>query len=564
MLARILLALAALAPTASAQLTTPIQSMDAIQSLFAVDDEYALFAGDAGNGLGMELYCWRADTGVTLLADIHPGPESSAIRRFTNAWLGGQRVTLFAVDDAANGSELWRTDGTAAGTFLVSDFGYGPPTLGLGISDIAYHPQAGKAFVGITSGSDLWEGLWVTDGTAAGTVQVAPAFFPPNDLVPFGPDLFFRQGKAVHRYDPATSQVATVTGIPGGSFWELMRVGDELALRRSVTTAQATMELWRIDPVTLTGSLVRDINIGGGDEVKWIGRGEHAGELYFTAVNGAGVERVYRSDLKTSAIQNLGLAPGQYTRFSDPGAVGSGLLLSTPATFVGTSLVLPVHAFDTLGAGVPVDLGVESDAVGPKGFPAAHANGGVYFLGNAPGSPGGLFFTDGTVAGTTQVSPSFHVSSLQLNDLVVCDGRVLFVAPFGQSDQGLQALTPPGAYATDLGTYEGTPRLRATDPILGTTVRLSGEGAPAGTIGVLLWGPPPAAPVDLGTGVPLWIDTSTASVVPGLLNPTWTMSVPLPAGPLLAGLDINLQAWFLDPQTGALSGTNGVRLNLDF
>lgn len=552
---------ALLAPTASAQVA-PIQAMDAIESLTSIDDEYALFAGDDGGGLGLELYRWRADTGVTLLKDITPGPQGSSLRSFTKAWIGGQRLTFFVEVDVANGYKLWRTDGTAAGTSMVSDFGYGPPLLGLSISDLAFHPQAGTLFVSIASGSNNEEGLWSTDGTSAGTVHLVPGFFPPQNLTPFGQYLFYRQGNAVYRYDTVTGQVTSVAGVSGGSVWEIMRVGDEIAMRRSVTTSQSTMELWRIDPVAMTANLVRDFNTSGGDEVQWITRAEGAGEIYFTALNGAGVTHVYRSDLTATGTQSLGVAPGQFSRIKSSDAVGNGTFVSTASVFSGTNLSLPAYAFDTAGAGTPVDLGFESNAYFYGLMPEAHANGGTYLFGKYPGGSDALFFTTGTALGTVQLSPTILFASSMYNDIVLCDGRVLFDGRFDPATQGLLEYTLPGAYAADLGTYDGAPRMRASDPILGSTVQMSGEGAQPGTAGVLTYSLAPPAPLDLGTGVPLWVDPVGFYLVPGLLSPTWSRAFPLPNDPTLTGAKFNLQAWFVNPLTGALEGSNALRMNL--
>ena len=80
---------------------------------------------------GLEL--WRSDgtaAGTGLVRDIQPGPDGSKIRSFTPT----PAELFFTADDGVNGVELWRTDGTAAGTRLVTDLWPGPtgslPTAG--------------------------------------------------------------------------------------------------------------------------------------------------------------------------------------------------------------------------------------------------------------------------------------------------------------------------------------------------------------------------------------------------------------------------------------------------
>ncbi len=69
-------------------------------------------------------------------------------------------TVLFAADDAVHGRELWRTDGTAAGTAMVADLTPGPtgsaPRELTVVDGIAY----------FTAGAT---GFWRSDGTAAGT-----------------------------------------------------------------------------------------------------------------------------------------------------------------------------------------------------------------------------------------------------------------------------------------------------------------------------------------------------------------------------------------------------------
>ena len=57
----------------------------------------------------------------SLLADINPGSSSSNPSFFTN--VGG--TVFFDAGDGVHGVELWRSDGTAAGTQLVSDINPG-------------------------------------------------------------------------------------------------------------------------------------------------------------------------------------------------------------------------------------------------------------------------------------------------------------------------------------------------------------------------------------------------------------------------------------------------------
>ena len=77
-------------------------------------------------------------------------------------------TALFVQNDPANGSELWTTDGTPAGTHIVKDIT--PGSVGSGIGSINV-TTGGVAYFVVRDGSTQSQ-LWKSDGTLAGTVIV--------------------------------------------------------------------------------------------------------------------------------------------------------------------------------------------------------------------------------------------------------------------------------------------------------------------------------------------------------------------------------------------------------
>ncbi|MEM7202133.1 MAG: hypothetical protein AAF628_17830 [Planctomycetota bacterium] len=95
------------------------------------------------------------------LANLNPGlPAGSNPREFTA--LGS--VWLFSAERDDVGRELWRTDGTFAGTTLVADI-----VPGVGSSDVSLLTRVGSNVVFKAAG-----GLWASDGTSGGTVAIGP------------------------------------------------------------------------------------------------------------------------------------------------------------------------------------------------------------------------------------------------------------------------------------------------------------------------------------------------------------------------------------------------------
>lgn len=135
-----------------------------------------------------------------LLKDLDPAAADTTAGSFPQfPYQLANNVVLFYATDPVNGAELWRTDGTAAGTFLVKDLAAGADEswirVNIGTAIVAktqYAPaNGGKAYFWAQSNSVAGE-LHITDGTAAGTnfiTDLAPgssygvgAIFGDNEL----------------------------------------------------------------------------------------------------------------------------------------------------------------------------------------------------------------------------------------------------------------------------------------------------------------------------------------------------------------------------------------------
>lgn len=108
---------------------------------------------------------WRTDgteAGTTFIKAVAPGNP--------NAFIKYKDAIYFSGDGGTNGYELWKTDGTAAGTELVKDIQPGGVTSSSAINDFTIVND--QLFFLADNGVAGASQLWVTDGTAAGTKQV--------------------------------------------------------------------------------------------------------------------------------------------------------------------------------------------------------------------------------------------------------------------------------------------------------------------------------------------------------------------------------------------------------
>ena len=107
-----------------------------------------------------------------MVKDIYPGIGSSKPQGLTA--IGD--TLFFVAHDSSHGFELWKSDGTDSGTVLVKDIrpgtdsGINPESLGA--CDVVFEivEHQGLAFFAADDGLSGFE-VWRSDGTAAGTQQ---------------------------------------------------------------------------------------------------------------------------------------------------------------------------------------------------------------------------------------------------------------------------------------------------------------------------------------------------------------------------------------------------------
>ena len=205
---------------------------------------------------GYEL--WRSDgteVGTYMVKDVFPGSGSATYSGPSYGPAANVGGTLFfAADDGVRGRELWKSDGTATGTVLVKDIN--PGEAGSGPEGLAN--VNGTLFFRATDGPHAVE-LWKSDGTAAGTVMV-------KDICPGG----------------GNASPSEMTGINGTVFFAAEDGG--------WGSGGHGRELWKSDGTEEGTLLVNDI-APGGDGSSPGNLTDFNGTLFFSAA-----DQLWKSD----------------------------------------------------------------------------------------------------------------------------------------------------------------------------------------------------------------------------------------------------------------------------
>lgn len=253
----------------------------------------------AGGGTGGTP--WAGTTSAALLKDINPGAGSSGSNSPELVWAPAVNLAFFMADDGTTGSELWATDGTAAGTYLVKDIHpTGSSNPGLAFAAL------GGVFFSATDGSAGYE-LWFSDGTAANTFLVKDINFGSGSSTPqkyamLGSYLYFSaddgvNGRELWRTDGTAAGTTLVldiaAGTASGSPGPFIAYGGYLFF--NAFTASEGFELWRTDGSAAGTTLFLDISSGtaSGSPQHFV---QYAGKFWFRGINAANGAELWCSD----------------------------------------------------------------------------------------------------------------------------------------------------------------------------------------------------------------------------------------------------------------------------
>ena len=307
-------------------------------------DGILFFSLNGGNTAGREL--WKLDTvsGVaSMVRDITPGTASTTFATtgsYPNFAAVGS-VLFFVADNGTSGQELWKSDGTEAGTVMVKDINPGTasalPFSSWGstfapVKNLINHN--GVLFFPADDGSNGVE-LWKSDGTADGTVMVrditpGSGSSRPDDFAVSNGMLFFVANNGLWKSDG--TDVGTTSLRSVSPSW-LTDVGGTLFFQGDDGSSGA--ELWKSDGTVAGTVMVKDINPGSAASSPGKAAGIN-GRAYFSADDGVNGGELWVSDGTESGTLLLAdINPGSSgSSIDEPVGIGGSVffIASNPAS----------------------------------------------------------------------------------------------------------------------------------------------------------------------------------------------------------------------------------------
>ncbi len=399
----------------------------------------------AGNGLNHKLYSSDGTTAGTEL--IGPTIGNGVVWYLTTF----NNKLYFTYDDGIHGLELWTSDGTAAGTQLLKDIWTGTTGGGVAYSSLPrYFTVCNGLLFFQASTPTRSEGLWVTDGTEAGTQMLGNQYSNPFSsaatFLVFNGKIYF-QGNAGSGYgmwssDGTTSGTQVVkSGLIGTSGGSHAVVNNRFYFQSGDNTIGN--ELWASDGTDSGTVLVKNINTVGfsSDPQNFFTDGQ---KVYFEATDGNLGRELWVTDgtnLGTYLVKDI--AVGAASSHPGSGSPKGIIKFNNQVYFFGNS-GSGVEMYKTDGTAIGTVL-VQSF---PSLFSVTYShefNGKFYFTGSV--SQNGaetLFESDGTTAGTLQINPQISVFTTTTNgfNMLNFTNEIYFPAYFGSQGNELCKLTP--------------------------------------------------------------------------------------------------------------------------
>lgn len=446
-----------------AQVLTRLSNAPYVSGLQPGEAGHAYFWARSGNEPSISL--WRTDGTI--------GGTSRFVGNFVGSAIGnpdpGRReiiehngIVVFVADDGVHGRELWRSDGTDAGTFLLKDFYDGdnggfPPTP-------RYFTIFKNSIYFVAYESDHNWQLWKTDGTVTGTTRVSnvSGYIDPNfhrSLFATNATLFFGANSPSFEYElwktDGTAEGTTLVKVIPRDVPDYVEFLGQLSERVLFRVAS---RLWSTDGSTVgtvpieVGST--DSSFPGGDAVVY------GGKLYYAAQDSSSNNEPWVSDGTTAGTHVLNdIVAGQQGSFPRGFAVLGNSFYFSAQTVANNENVSLFKSDGTAGGTVPIAQ------AGPSSNAGISTAGALLYFSSSDSF--NLWRSDGTVSGTFRVVLNQHGTE-DAGSFTPVGDRMLFIATDGINGYQVWSATPE---------VVGAPQITSILHLMDGSVTVQGTGA---------------------------------------------------------------------------------------
>jgi ELWxxDGT repeat protein len=381
---------------------------------------------------------WKSDgtmAGTTIVQDIRPGVEGSATEQTRDLGvLNGE--LLFSADDGVHGVELWKTSPAANGAVMLKDIRHA--TWGSGPARLT--EVGGYLYFVANDGVHGYE-LWKTDGTPGGTAMVkdiatGAADSAPEMLTNVNGTLFFAATDAAHgrelwKSDGTAAGTTLVRNInPSGSglgYYGVVKraeaVGDQLYF--TADDGVTGLELWRSDGTEEGTVLVKDILPGAGGSFPGFLESVD-GRLYFAANDGVHGYELWTSDGGpggTALVKDILVGSGAIENLTN---VNGTLYFSSWTQYGGTRLWK--LAPGALAPEIVKTFASDNRVVAP--YYLTNVQGVLYLVADDGASGAEIWKSDGTEAGTVVITDVSTPNIGRVFSSLHAVGNTLYFSPF--------------------------------------------------------------------------------------------------------------------------------------
>jgi len=398
-----------------------------------------------------------------LLKDVNAAPVAAS--SMPHDFVRGDTVTYFLASTPQTGRELWVTDGTEAGTRLVSDSEPGPAEREItgvaAIGDQGFFTEIRET--GTVENSVVQTILWASDGTAAGAHEVIRVMGPSDDsdvLVAAGRRLFF----AAHD-----------SSIPATNVWE----SDGTAAGTQIVHAFSEPNFTRVKMAPLADGIVF-AGVSENEYQLWYANAASA--TFLTTLTGDSVDCLSRLDLTAIGGQMYFVASdgaGCALWKTDGTAQGTGKVRGGLGTAAGQLTELAGQAFFVVGEGAAGQSGIwRSDgsedgtvpiaAMIPEDAPGLIAAGGRLFFATYRPDPSVVQLWSSDTTGAL-IQMFAEADGTLFPTIAPLGNQIVFKFPSSESGTGL--------WISD-GTQAGTRLVRELNPAGDAGVEFASPGTP--------------------------------------------------------------------------------------